>query len=1172
MIVNTFNHMSLVHERFSPDSLDIWIPESQATDLSSISASETPKVIRLSHKWLIDSSKYSEWMNFADYEVSVSFPDNDSIISPPINSEAPIIAHTIPISKKDIIFPDFKDNETSNISVDNDIDLESGEEFESDSQTEILSNDPIPHIPSIDKSVELNSEIPGVQVADLQDLQKQNLKKKNELEPISFGKISNLENISQSVTPSDVFNHNTNPLTINITDKSINPSDPSQLPIPSSTSSDNHFNSTSNEALKNDTPSAATNIPNTEEILAPNPDSISSFIPPIPNSAQIADSAISKTPNENLQNETPKDTQEDVQFASQNDITETSILNQESLNNPNYINEFSVTIKDAEISEQLVPDSTTKVEQVVAEQKYEVIIPSYSAWFDLSQIHENEKNSNPEFFNGLNKSKTPQIYMEYRNFMINTYRLCPIEYLTVTACRRNLAGDVCSIMRVHAFLEQWGLINYQVDPETKPSLISPPFTGHFRITAETPRGLAPYFPNVPVYQNPPSSESISGSEKNSVHDPNLPKKATSNPFLNRTSGPIDTKNNIYNSSSSIDSQNDKSSVCFTCGNDIDESKYHCVKPTRQKIDLCSPCFLDGRFPSYLNSSDFVKLSQKDTKATDPHIRPDKWTDQETLLLLEGIEMYDEDWTKISEHVSTRSREECVLHFLQLPIEDNEVINIREVNNNLLNEFSPPGANQYIPFSKADNPVMSVVAFLASNVNPAVAAAAAKEALRVLANLKKRHPSNPDKKEFKESLRTSNDSSIPSTKNNPDNDLDNPTQSMGVSNSDSTNLNNEIIDNSNSEVHSSKPKPHFEPPNKDTQQVAASLALSAAAAKASQLADREEASMQLLVHQAIELQLTKLEYKVKILEEMQQTIEQERYDLAKQRLALAQERIFFRKDSSRADNMSALKSGANVGDLHTNGQVDLSVPPLSEISSVSAANFGNSSSNGVFSGTSLKRKVISTENSDNILEVSNNESLNSSTKRPNIQTTSHNMSILDGDKSIEDSGTTNVENTLPSKPTPLINNCNDIAVSSDTPQLNIPEFLSTSISSLPSKSPVFFSSETLDSINPLDQLSKVHNSPLLSLGSSKDEHTQTTIGMMDYITQTPGVLANPLGNGIKDLIESGNSLIKESGNVSNLTSTFDNEVSRSTENLKNSSRNDALIDSKQTGDTISEEKN
>lgn len=52
--------------------------------------------------------------------------------------------------------------------------------------------------------------------------------------------------------------------------------------------------------------------------------------------------------------------------------------------------------------------------------------------------------------------------MAYRNFMIDSYRLNPQEYLTFTACRRNLTGDVNAIMRVHAFLEQWGLINYQV--------------------------------------------------------------------------------------------------------------------------------------------------------------------------------------------------------------------------------------------------------------------------------------------------------------------------------------------------------------------------------------------------------------------------------------------------------------------------------------------------------------------------------------------------------------------------------------------------------------------------------------------------------------------------------------------------------------------------------------
>jgi len=98
----------------------------------------------------------------------------------------------------------------------------------------------------------------------------------------------------------------------------------------------------------------------------------------------------------------------------------------------------------------------------LAKQTFTIIMPSYSIWFDMQTIHDIEKKALPEFFNNRNRSKTPAVYKDYRDFMINTYRLNPSEYLTFTACRRNLAGDVCAIMRVHAFLEQWGLINYQV--------------------------------------------------------------------------------------------------------------------------------------------------------------------------------------------------------------------------------------------------------------------------------------------------------------------------------------------------------------------------------------------------------------------------------------------------------------------------------------------------------------------------------------------------------------------------------------------------------------------------------------------------------------------------------------------------------------------------------------
>lgn len=47
----------------------------------------------------------------------------------------------------------------------------------------------------------------------------------------------------------------------------------------------------------------------------------------------------------------------------------------------------------------------------------------------------------------------------------------------------------------------------------------------------------------------------------------------------------------------------------------------------------------------------------------------EWTEQETLLLLEGLELHRDDWNRVAAHVGTRTQDECILHFLRLPIED-----------------------------------------------------------------------------------------------------------------------------------------------------------------------------------------------------------------------------------------------------------------------------------------------------------------------------------------------------------------------------------------------------------------------------------------------------------------------------------------------------------------------
>ncbi|KAJ1417884.1 Winged helix-like DNA-binding domain superfamily [Sesbania bispinosa] len=87
-------------------------------------------------------------------------------------------------------------------------------------------------------------------------------------------------------------------------------------------------------------------------------------------------------------------------------------------------------------------------------------IPSSSKWFVWDEIHETERTSFKEFFDGSSISRTPKIYKEYRDFMINKYREEPSRRLTFTEVRKSLVGDVTFLRKVFLCLEGWGLINY----------------------------------------------------------------------------------------------------------------------------------------------------------------------------------------------------------------------------------------------------------------------------------------------------------------------------------------------------------------------------------------------------------------------------------------------------------------------------------------------------------------------------------------------------------------------------------------------------------------------------------------------------------------------------------------------------------------------------------------
>ncbi|GFQ87677.1 hypothetical protein TNCT_679511 [Trichonephila clavata] len=92
----------------------------------------------------------------------------------------------------------------------------------------------------------------------------------------------------------------------------------------------------------------------------------------------------------------------------------------------------------------------------------------------------------------------------------------------------------------------------------------------------------------------------------------------------------------------------------------------------------------------------------------------EWTEQETLLLLEALEMYKDDWNKVCEHVGSRTQDECILHFLRLPIED-PYLDDPGAGGGALG----PLAFQPIPFSKSAQAAMEEFAKIKDEVPSAL---------------------------------------------------------------------------------------------------------------------------------------------------------------------------------------------------------------------------------------------------------------------------------------------------------------------------------------------------------------------------------------------------------------------------------------------------------------------
>ncbi|PQE29105.1 SWIRM domain-containing protein [Rutstroemia sp. NJR-2017a BBW] len=530
---------------------------------------------------------------------------------------------------------------------------------------------------------------------------------------------------------------------------------------------------------------------------------------------------------------------------------------------------------------------TSAREHLVA-QTHAILLPSYSTWFDLHNIAPIEKKSLPEFFNNRNRSKTPTVYKDYRDFMVNTYRLNPKEYLTVTACRRNLAGDVCAIMRVHAFLEQWGVINYQVDAEQRPSSIGAPNTGHFKLTVDTPRGLQPYQPSaktvvVPGKPNndtdakaavePGSKADLNLQIGRNIYEPTVKEnKLGADSAKKQTNGDGVTTNGVADvPPNAIEDLVKPPTIkihCFTCGVDCTRLYFHnasaeqgTLATGKVKADICANCFQESRYPPSHSRTQYIK-KENPTYSNIPD-RDAPWTDEEVLRLLEAMETHDDDWAAVADYVKTRTKEECVVKFLQFEIED-KYIDTEPTDNKSIG-ISMLGPKQgYLPFSQADNPVMSVIGFLAGLSEPTVTAAAAGKTVDAMKRSLREKLENPQGSDKSKEKQPANDS-------------------MELDTTDSS---------------------------KDPLKSLATISLATVAGRAGALASHEEREMTRLVSAAVNTTLMKLDLKLKQFNEMEEILQAERRELERGRQQLFLDRLSFKKRVK--DVQEGLKTAAATG--------------------------------------------------------------------------------------------------------------------------------------------------------------------------------------------------------------------------------------------------------------------
>ncbi|GAB2223659.1 hypothetical protein Droror1_Dr00004397 [Drosera rotundifolia] len=283
-------------------------------------------------------------------------------------------------------------------------------------------------------------------------------------------------------------------------------------------------------------------------------------------------------------------------------------------------------------------------------------IPLSSGWFAWDSIHDTERAALWEFFDGSSFTRTPRIYKEYRDFIINKFREDPSTKLLFTDVRKSLVGDVCLLRKVFGCLEKWSLINFNVGATAEED----------KIQEEEEEGASDGLFKVRVEEGAPVGVRV-------VAAPNSLKPLVAPPLPDVAGGivrgvvssqfksPLASYSDVFGIlHKEIPKESAKELVCGSCGEKSGSSKYH--ESTKEKYQVCQKCFENQTLGEHKSVDDFMLNDPIEIKGDQGVI----WSETETFLLLESILKYGDDWDLVAQNVQTKTKQQCISKLIELP--------------------------------------------------------------------------------------------------------------------------------------------------------------------------------------------------------------------------------------------------------------------------------------------------------------------------------------------------------------------------------------------------------------------------------------------------------------------------------------------------------------------------